>query len=81
MNSDFQKGLQRESAALLMECGPSDRSLEVVKFGIFIAAPNLANNTLFQVEQSSDVTSLVSHASFSEFQKLTRFGIAKPPSF
>ena len=79
LNRDFQNGFERVSAALLMVWGPSARILDVESEGMFKAVPSLAIDTLFQVERSSADMSLDSHASLREFQKLTRFGMARPP--
>ena len=62
-----------------MVWGPSARILDVESEGMFKAVPSLAIDTLFQVERSSADMSLDSHASLREFQKLTRFGMARPP--
>ena len=52
MNSDFQNGFERVSAALLMVWGPSARSLVVVRPGKLSAVPILAIESLFHVESS-----------------------------
>ena len=68
LKRDFQNGLERVSAALLIVWGPSARSLDVERDGMFIAVPSLAIDNLFQAELSSAAISLETHASLSEFQ-------------
>ena len=74
-----QNGLEIALAALVIETGPSSKSLSVVRFGIRRAKEILDKASLFHVQSLSACISLGNHASFRLSQKFWRFGIASPP--
>ena len=74
-----QNGLEIALAALVIETGPSSKSLSVVRFGIRRAKEILDRASLFHVQSLSACISLGNHASFRLSQSSADSELPAPP--